>query len=984
MDKMKFADFLTQTIYFAIKAARGTYRSKYVVLKLVDKSDLPGAMLEPATGTYPVALVGPMGSIDYFDLDGSVLSSSLIPFGIDAADRLDRLAAEFRPAYQTAADLLKQIHHLRADQHFRALYEIEKNKSPYPWFLPTAANVEQLARLWFSGQPADARRDPMFKTLAGFFFAAWNQFQSENKIPWAAGIVSSTIDTGGVITDRLENTKYSDGFCLVHIDAQRTANNSGAPAYIVLDRVADTFEVFTTPGNGTQFIPICTVFPDRNVAGDATAGQVFSNQIENFGRDAGRSDIVDAHAFAFAAVANKHRLCFLCGKVIADEIGKTVFGITPGAADGFLYQSNGHQLAFCSGACRTAFGKGIEVAERALPDTVAGPGNVPAAVSRKTVPVIVLSDKTEDADDDRSKISGVTEFCDHLLRALDDARKDADSFGRPFDVCFMLDTLSGVHEYSHAEQDEPVPNGYYVATVYPTDSAQPAGFLQVGHDSEKFVILNLDRDRNGIGHICFSAEQARSLAASLDNAAAELEGVKPYRVGLDEVRAEMEKEFAPAPVTVGIEKFEELELRFIDAANLLMRAGAIFKSEVPFNDDMGYRWLADYEDLAAGLPAAPLDIVVFCPKCGVQHIDAPEPDKCETCGMSDDHGGADHTFKAWLNPPHKTHRCHNCNHKFRPANVPTNGVATLPGLTKVNSQTPNVPGIPADAPPNWQIPLQMTSFCAHCERPISTSPVWVSFPAAGHEPGQLLTAYCSAECDARAADRDAAEAPEPGNYFINLAKHGAICHVRVSGGDRIRLSIEPERVKDRSPETEALSRVFLAELPEDYRIALNLLERATSLFENGAPDDRWFREYYGLTGDFAFVTSEGWELGGAREHYIGDIIEFVNPPERLDCLNGGAVETKSFVVGAPGTVGIEFCSVECRDNWNSRKPDGEKCETLPVPHPFDAMPASGIDTGDDADPKPVQWSEDYAGPDRRIAPGPYIEGIGPRRKDDGF
>jgi hypothetical protein len=72
---------------------------------------------------------------------------------------------------------------------------------------------------------------------------------------------------------------------------------------------------------------------------------------------------------------------------------------------------------------------------------------------------------------------------------------------------------------------------------------------------------------------------------------------------------------------------------------------------------------------------APLDIVIFCPRCNVQHIDAADPN-CETCGRPPDQHfeNAGCEFKEWTNPPHKSHRCKNCNLVFRPADVPTNGV----------------------------------------------------------------------------------------------------------------------------------------------------------------------------------------------------------------------------------------------------------------------------------------------------------------------
>jgi len=80
----------------------------------------------------------------------------------------------------------------------------------------------------------------------------------------------------------------------------------------------------------------------------------------------------------------------------------------------------------------------------------------------------------------------------------------------------------------------------------------------------------------------------------------------------------------------------------------------------------------------------PVNAVLFCPNCCEQHVDEAMPDVCETCGKSlSEHpavGTANATcfvFTAWLNPPHKSHRCNFCNHVWRPADVPTNGVLEL-------------------------------------------------------------------------------------------------------------------------------------------------------------------------------------------------------------------------------------------------------------------------------------------------------------------
>lgn len=72
----------------------------------------------------------------------------------------------------------------------------------------------------------------------------------------------------------------------------------------------------------------------------------------------------------------------------------------------------------------------------------------------------------------------------------------------------------------------------------------------------------------------------------------------------------------------------------------------------------------------AGGPA-PIDMVLHCPACGLQHIDEPEG------GPEMQPDGSVHTEEYWSNPPHRSHLCHSCGHIWRPADVPTNGVAAV-------------------------------------------------------------------------------------------------------------------------------------------------------------------------------------------------------------------------------------------------------------------------------------------------------------------
>lgn len=69
---------------------------------------------------------------------------------------------------------------------------------------------------------------------------------------------------------------------------------------------------------------------------------------------------------------------------------------------------------------------------------------------------------------------------------------------------------------------------------YGTEEERPdnvEGYLEVGTDGNGQVVINLDKDRNGVGHIIFSPRQARGLAESLIRQAAlahKQKDSKPY------------------------------------------------------------------------------------------------------------------------------------------------------------------------------------------------------------------------------------------------------------------------------------------------------------------------------------------------------------------------------------------------------------------------------------------------------------------------
>lgn len=80
----------------------------------------------------------------------------------------------------------------------------------------------------------------------------------------------------------------------------------------------------------------------------------------------------------------------------------------------------------------------------------------------------------------------------------------------------------------------------------------------------------------------------------------------------------------------------------------------------------------------------PIDMVLHCPVCHKQHIDRDEsPSDREWSAQS----AGDREVQYWTNPPHRSHLCHGCGCVWRPADVPTNGVA----LTETRGQADTWP-----------------------------------------------------------------------------------------------------------------------------------------------------------------------------------------------------------------------------------------------------------------------------------------------------
>ena len=91
--------------------------------------------------------------------------------------------------------------------------------------------------------------------------------------------------------------------------------------------------------------------------------------------------------------------------------------------------------------------------------------------------------------------------------------------------------------------------------------------------------------------------------------------------------------------------------------------------------------LIAWADTPPAQAQAPIDMVLHCPKCGQQHIDSSEGRVLYGNEPIDDQ----FYTPVWSNPPHRSHLCHGCGHIWRPADVPTNGVAAVKTQGKADS-----------------------------------------------------------------------------------------------------------------------------------------------------------------------------------------------------------------------------------------------------------------------------------------------------------
>jgi NTP pyrophosphatase (non-canonical NTP hydrolase) len=96
----------------------------------------------------------------------------------------------------------------------------------------------------------------------------------------------------------------------------------------------------------------------------------------------------------------------------------------------------------------------------------------------------------------------------------------------------------------------------------------------------------------------------------------------------------------------------------------------------------------DFQHVKQEQQSKPIDMVLFCPKCGLQHIDAPGGEHREV-------RGGELVVEEWTNPPHRSHLCARCKHIWRPADVPTNGVFAIATRGGADSPPPIGPAATA-------------------------------------------------------------------------------------------------------------------------------------------------------------------------------------------------------------------------------------------------------------------------------------------------
>ncbi|WP_244139134.1 hypothetical protein [Burkholderia gladioli] len=106
-----------------------------------------------------------------------------------------------------------------------------------------------------------------------------------------------------------------------------------------------------------------------------------------------------------------------------------------------------------------------------------------------------------------------------------------------------------------------------------------------------------------------------------------------------------------------------------------------------------YGAMLDAAPAAPVAEAEPIPMLLFCPRCGTQHIDAPESEPGQLISGGPNAGRAVPPKVTWTNPPHRSHLCHACGIVWRPADVATVGVEAIETSGKADTWTKETPWI---------------------------------------------------------------------------------------------------------------------------------------------------------------------------------------------------------------------------------------------------------------------------------------------------
>lgn len=147
----------------------------------------------------------------------------------------------------------------------------------------------------------------------------------------------------------------------------------------------------------------------------------------------------------------------------------------------------------------------------------------------------------------------------------------------------------------------------------------------------------------------------------------------------------------------------------------------------------------------------PIDMVLYCPSCGYQHIDAP-----------------DERTPDWKNPPHKSHLCHHCKAIWRPCDFPTNGVAQIETRGKADTFVPGqLPFAAVPLPQHAQsvVVEALRELMGHCNKLYAEFGVktCIELQPAGRRAQAVLDALATPSIPAPVAESELREDDTPAN-----------------------------------------------------------------------------------------------------------------------------------------------------------------------------------------------------------------------------